>query len=101
MTDEQLNKAFDSLSIPEFSRQKYQQTIDEAEQIFAQTVDSTQESREPRRPMVNRQSIWAILWRQIMDKTNNYGGMVAASLIALTVGYGVFQTESIKTIKLP
>lgn len=101
MIDDQLNKAFDSLSIPEFSRQNRQQTIDEAEKIFAQTVDATQESPKSKRPMINTQSIWTILWRQIMDKTNNYGGMVTASLIALTVGYGVFQIADINTVKLP
>ena len=101
MMDEQLNKAFDSVSIPEFSEQKRQNTIHQAEQKFAQTADLTQESHEPQRPMINSQSKWTMLWRQIMDKTNNYGGMVAASLIAITVGYGVFQTTSFKTVQIP
>jgi len=101
MMDEQLNKAFDSVSIPEFSIHKRQKSLADAELIFSQVANSSQEMPEQDRPMVNSQSKWTMFWRQFMDKMNNYSGMVAASLIALTVGVGVFQTTTLKTVKVP
>ncbi len=96
MIDEKLNQAFDSMVIPEYSKQKYQQTISQAQQIY----DSSQENHEPDRPMVINQS-WKTFWRSMMEKINIHGAMVTASLVALVVGYGVFQTTSLKTVQIP
>ncbi len=100
MMDERLNQAFDSVSIPEYSRSKRKQSIEQAQRIFHQVENNTQENRELDRPMVTNQTL-KTSWRQFMEKINNYGGMVAASVVALIIGYGVFQTTSFKGKNIP
>ena len=99
--DSQLNNAFDSIQVPEFSANKRRQTLEKANQAFKEKPESFKESLQPHRPINTDKSKWTIFRRLFMKPTSNYGGMVAASLIALTVGYVVFQTTSINTIKLP
>ena len=99
--DSMLNKAFDSLEIADYSENTRRQTLEQADQVFTETSKAIKESHQHHRPINKNKSIWTMFRSLIMKRTENYGGMVAASLIAMTIGYALFQTTAIKTIKSP
>ena len=101
MKDSQLNNAFNSVNVPEFSPAKRRQAVEQAESLYIQVSASLKESQRRQRPIDNEKSKWTMFRSLFMKQTANFGGMVAMSLIALTVGYSVFQATTVENIYLP
>ena len=105
MKDSVLDNAFASASIPVYSKEKRDQTIDQAKQIYANTILSNQQKTKRNDSNPDSNSIGSRLGLKVRSLFNNralnYGGMAAMSLIALSMSYSVFQTTSYKPLTSP